>query len=102
MAKVITKTTAKVSTTHNRVAVVVKYPNGEVLKTASNRGSDSFSVNRPLGFNETFGKLDIKSLFKFICQPINLNETHGDRFERLAKFFESTNSVQEAIDKARA
>lgn len=100
MAKAILKTTVKYSETHNRVALTIKYPNGEVLKTASNRGSDTMSCIRPAGFNDKFGKVDLNPIFKFVCKSLSSQETHGDRFARLAKFFETTESIQDAINKA--
>ena len=102
MAKAITQTTAKISTTHNRVAIVVKYVNGEVFKTATNRGSDTVSLTRPAGFNEQFGKItqaEMQKVFKFICKTAHEHETHGERFERLAKFFETTSSIKDMISK---
>lgn len=100
MAKAITKTEVKVSTTHNRVAIVVKFVNGEVFKTATNRGSDTLSLTRPNGFNEQFGKItqaEMQKVFQFICKTAHENENHGDRFARLAKFFEGTTSIKDII-----
>ena len=99
MAKAITKTTTKISTTHNRVAIVVKYPNGEIFKTASNRGSDTMSVARPTHMTD---KLDMNPVFKFVMKSISPQETVGERFERLEKFFENTNSIQHMIDMVKA
>jgi len=96
MAKAITKTTVKMSITHNRVALTIKYVNGEVLKTATNRGSDTMSSQRPAGMAE----VNLKPLFAYVCKSLSPQETHGERFERLAKFFETTESIQDAVNKA--
>lgn len=98
MAKVITKTTVKMSSTNNRVALTINYPNGEVLKAAVNRGSDTMNATRPNGFNEQFGKLDLKILFKYTAYRAS-NESPIMQMERLAKFFETTTSIQDAINK---
>ena len=94
MAKAITKTTAKVSLTHDRVALTVKFPCGHVLKTAVNRYSDSFKVTAPAHATSI---PDCEPLWKFICSKPIAGETHGARFDRLAKFFESTSSLKDAI-----
>ena len=96
MAKAITTTTAKVSITHDRVALTVKFPAGYVLKTAVNRYSDSFSVSAPASITNV---PDVNPLWAFISKKV-ADENHGVRFERLAKFFESCPTIEDAVRKA--
>lgn len=95
MAKALTATSAKVSITHDRVALTVKFVDGHVLKTAVNRYSDTFKVAAPAGATSM---PNTNSLWKFICKG-EKGETHGVRFERLAKFFEGCKTLEEAIAK---
>lgn len=93
MAKALTATSAKVSITHDRVALTVKFPDGYVLKTAVNRSSDTFKVAAPVGATSM---PNVNPLWKFINAKLK-GETHGERFERLAKFFEATASIEHAL-----
>lgn len=97
MAKALTSTTAKVSITHDRISLTVKFVSGHVLKTAVNRYSDSFSVAAPVGAKTMS---DVKPLWDFICKKAG-DANHGVRFERLAKFFEGTTSIDDALVKAK-
>jgi len=97
MAKALTKTTAKVSITHDRISLTVKFLCGHVLKTAVNRYSDSFSLAAPIGAKSVGNG---ESLFKFINKALP-GEKHGERFERLAKFFEAHTSIESAIAAAK-
>ena len=94
--KALTATTAKATVSHDRVSLVVKFLDGHVLKTAVNRYSDSFSVAAPAGATTI---PDTRSLFKFICK-FEKGETTGQKFERLAKFFESHTTLASAIAAA--
>jgi len=45
-------------------------------------------------------EVNLKPLFAYVCKSLSPQETHGERFERLAKFFETTESIQDAVNKA--
>ena len=94
--KALTATSAKVSISHDRVALTVKFLSGHVLKTAVNRYSDSFKVEAPVGAKSM---PDCNKLFKFVCKA-EKGELHGARFERLAKFFEAHSSLESACAAA--
>ena len=101
MAKAPLKTTVKMSASNNRVALTIKYPNGEVLKCAANRGSDTMSSTRPAGFDEKFGKLNLRPLLQYTSKSAS-HESPIMQMERIGKFFETTTSIQDALNKIPA
>ena len=96
-AKVITQTVVKVSITNNRVALTVKYPNGEVLKTSYT--PSGYRINSEVPYN--LPGVSLKTIFALVTKE-NPKESPANLFERLGKFFETTTSIQDATNKAPA
>jgi len=97
MPKAILKTTVKLTSTNNRVALTIKYVNGEVLKLSSSMSAGRMSCTRPAGFTEKFGPLNLKKLFAVTGEESKTESPMG-QFERFAKYFETTTSIQDSID----
>lgn len=97
MAKAILKTTVKMTSSNTRVALAIKYVNGETLKISSSISRASLSCDRPDGFDEKFGKLDLAALFKVVGATSG-KESPMTQFERFARYFETTTSIQDSID----
>ena len=99
MTKQITKTTVKLSITNDRLAIKVSYVSGEVLKLSSNRGSARIATERPVSFvGEKPATSHLRTILNASYKFTN-GENNGQLFERLAKFFETTNSIVDAATK---
>ena len=95
--KIIAKTQVKLTVTNNRVALTIKYPNGEILKTAYTPSRNTMNCERPAGMPA----VSMKPIFALVTQE-KPKESPASQFERLAKFFETTTSIQDAADKSPA
>jgi hypothetical protein len=93
MAKAITKTTVKMTSSNTRVALVIKYVNGEILKVSSSMSAGRMSCERPNGMPPVV----LKTLFAVVGEE-SKTESPMAQFERFAKVFETTTSIQDAID----
>jgi hypothetical protein len=96
MPKPITKTTVKLSITHDRLAIKVSYVNGEVLKLSSTRNAARLGLERPVDFKGVKAtNTELKILLNAIdkCGP---GENNGQMFERVAKVLEGTNGISDA------
>jgi hypothetical protein len=94
-SKVITKTEAKLSITNNRVALTVKYTNGQILKMSSTPRGVRMNSEQPASMERGF---NLKPLFAMVTTE-NPKESPADQFTRLQKFFAVTESIQDATAK---
>jgi hypothetical protein len=96
MPKPITKTTVKLSVTHDRLAIKVSYVNGEVLKLSSTRNAARIATERPVNFvGRKASNDDLKILLASIDEA-PAGENNGQMFERVANVLEGTSSIADA------
>lgn len=95
MPKPITAATVKTSFTHDRLALTIKYVNGEVLKISSTRCAERLKTERPVG-SQPLAANTLRNILSFVEKHASPTETNGQRYERLAKFFEGTKSIADA------
>lgn len=98
MAKPITKTTSKYTSTHHRIAITCKFVNGEVLKLSSTYTGERLAIERPIGLAGAPTQQELRNLLNAIS-TFHAGENNGQRFERIAIFLETTNSIADAGQK---
>lgn len=102
MKKPITKTTVKLSITHDRLAIKASYVNGEVLKLSSTRSAARLGLERPTNFTgEKATNVQLRVLLNAIDKAPE-GENNGEMFERVAKFLEGTVGIADAAMKVSA
>ena len=95
--KATKQTDVKLSVTNNRVALTVKYPNGEVLKVSATPSATRVNIERPAELGKpTF---TLKSLSAMVSKETA--DSPAAQFEKFKLFFEATSSIEDAINKAK-
>lgn len=98
MAKSTKSTNVKLSVTHDRLSLIVKYTNGETFKMSRSRSGEKCSCNIPVGLERANS---YEPMFKFVNKFKTENETLGEKFERLSNFFKDTTSLNDALCKLK-
>ena len=93
MPKQATATTAKYTTSHDRMTLVFKFLNGEQLRINSSRYRSSLSVKAPAGV-KSYGPGDLQKILDLSHNFVE-GENNGQRFERIKAMGEKFNSIGE-------
>lgn len=91
MAKQITQTVAKFTTSHDRMTLTFKFPNGDKLRINSSRYRSSLSTDN-LPNQRSFTREDLQKILK-VSDTFVTGENNGQRFERLKAIGEKVNSI---------
>ena len=91
MAKQITQTVAKFTTSHDRMTLTFKFPNGEQLRINSSRYRSSLSVKAPAGA-KSYSQKDLQTVLD-VSHKFVEGENNGQRFERIKAIGEKVNSI---------
>lgn len=96
MAKQITEikqTTVELKTSNAaRLTLKVTYPNGEGLKIVCAHSGHTITAG-----NRQIADAALCKILKFVATYATVHESNTQRFTRLAKFFEGTTSIDQAI-----
>ena len=86
------KTTAKYTTSHDRMTISCKFADGTDLRINSSRWRDSLST-KTLGLGQPALQAILKFSTTSIAKADGTKELNGERFERVAKYIEQFDSV---------
>jgi len=93
MAKQITQTVGKFTTSHDRMTLTFKFPNGEKLRINSSRYRSSLSTENQPGV-KSFTQADLQKILNASHKFVE-GENNGQRFERIKAVGEKTNNIAE-------
>lgn len=93
------KQKVKFTVTHDRIAVVAKFENGDEYKASVSRGGERFSLAQLPSTPEVTPAecVVLKKLMNFLP-----NETNKTRFERIAGVCEQATSIKDLVKVAAA
>ena len=92
MAKQITQTVAKYTTSHDRMTLTFKFQNGEQLRINSSRYRSSLSVKVMPGVPHSFTQADCQRILDHADKFVE-GENNGQRFERIKAVGEKLGSI---------
>lgn len=97
-SKAATETSVKLSVTNRRVALIISYQDGDVLKVSSSASAARIGLKR-VADGGVPPKFDMKPLLQMISAE-SVTESPEAQFRRFQEFFINTTSLKDAAEKA--